>query len=49
MLSLFVGHDGPATIGLNLRSLEFGNFIYPDFCVSTSIFISSDSGNFGNV
>ena len=31
LLSLLVGHDGPATMGLNLRSLEFGISIYSDF------------------
>ena len=38
-LSLLVGHDGPATMGLNLRSLGFGISIYLDFCVSTAFFI----------
>ena len=34
LLSLIVGHDGPATMSLNVRSLEFGISIYSDFCVS---------------
>ena len=48
LLSLFEGHDGPATMGENLRSLGSGIFVYSDFCVSTVIFISSDSWIFGN-
>ena len=39
--SLFVQHDGPATMGLNLRSLGSGISINSDFCVSTA-FISLD-------
>ena len=31
LLSLFVRHDWPATIGLNLRSLGFGISMYSDF------------------
>ena len=42
LLSLLVGHDGPATIGLNLRSVKFGISIYLDFCVSTAFFICLD-------
>ena len=41
-LSLFVGHDVSATMGLNLRSLGFGVSIYSDFCVSTAFFICLD-------
>ena len=36
LLSLLVGHDGPAKMGLNLRSLGFGISIYSDSCVSTA-------------
>ena len=42
LLSLFVGHDEPATIDLNLRLLVFEISLYSDFCVFTVIFISSD-------
>ena len=38
LLSLLVWHDGPATRGLNLRSLGFGISIYSDFCASTVFF-----------
>ena len=38
LLSLFVGHDGHATMGLNLRLLGFGISLYSDFCVSTAFF-----------
>lgn len=33
LLSLLVGHDGPATMGLNVRSLGFGVLMYSDFCM----------------
>ena len=39
LLSLLVGHDGPATMGLNLKSLGFGISIFWDFCVSTAFFL----------
>ena len=39
MLSLFAGYDGPATMGLNLKSLESGISMYSDFCVSTSFLL----------
>ena len=39
LLSLLIRHDGPATMGLHLRSLRFGIFIYSDFCVSTAFFL----------
>ena len=38
LVSLFAGHDGPATMDLNLRSLGFGISIHSDFCVSTAFF-----------
>ena len=31
LLSLLTGADGPATMGLNLRSLKFEISIYSDF------------------
>ena len=37
-ISLLVGHDGSATMGLNLRSLGLEISIYSDFCVSTAFF-----------
>ena len=46
LLSLLVGHDGPSTLGLNLRSLRFGISIYSDLCVS--FFIWSDLWIFGS-
>ena len=42
LLRLLVGHDGPTTKGLNLRSLGFGNSIYSDFCVSSAFLICLD-------
>ena len=39
LLNLLVRHDGPATMGLNLRSLGFGISIYSDFCVSPAFFL----------
>ena len=38
LLSLLVGRDEPATMGLNLRPIS----IYLDFCVSTTFFICLD-------
>ena len=38
LLSLLVGYNGTATMGLNLRSPRFGISIYSDFCVSTAFF-----------
>ena len=38
LLNLLVGHDGPATTGLNLGSLGFEISVYSDFCVSTVFF-----------
>ena len=38
LLSLLVGYDGPATMGLNLRSLGLGISEYSDFCVPTGVF-----------
>ena len=40
--SLLIGHDRPATVGLNLRSLGFETSTYLDFCVSVAIFICLD-------
>ena len=48
LLSLFVGHDEPAAMGVNLRSLGFEIVIYSDFCVSIAFFISSDFRIFGS-
>ena len=42
LLSLLVGNDGLATMGLNLRSLGFGISIHLDFCVSMAFFICLD-------
>ena len=42
LLSLLVGHNRPAIMGLSLRSLGFGISIYSDFCVSTAFFIYLD-------
>ena len=42
LLGLLVGHDDPATMVLNLRSLGFGISICSDFCVSTAFFICLD-------
>ena len=39
LLSLLVGHDGPAPMGLNLRSLGFEISIYANFYVSTAFVI----------
>ena len=36
VLSLFVVHGEPATMGLNLGSLGFIFLMYSDFCVSTA-------------
>ena len=38
LLSLCVGHNGSASMGLNFRSLGFGISIYSDFCVSSGFF-----------
>ena len=49
LLSLQVGHDEPATMGLNFWSLVFGIFIYSDFCFSTAFFICLDLCIFGSL
>ena len=38
LISLFVEHDGPASQGLNLRTLGSRISMYSDFCVSTAFF-----------
>ena len=42
LLSLLVGRDGSATMGLKFWSLGFGISVYLDFCVSTEFFICLD-------
>ena len=46
LLSVFVGHDGPASIDPNLSSLAFEIFTYLDFVFLQLLFISLDLSSF---
>ena len=42
LLNLCVGQDGPATIGLNFKSIGLRISIYSDCCISIAFFIMDD-------